>query len=182
MDKKKVIGTVIGVIAFIALLAGATYAWLTNTLGVTNGVYNTKTMNFLVNYTKGTDVTSLPILGTATASTAQVLTVKAGLGTNSAPGKITVYLNTTSSSNALITDHAIKYIYCIGTCEGTDFADHTSTLTSTSQVAVITNDTLTAAQKNYNVYLWLDGSVIGDTHLGLSYAGNISAVATQTES
>ena len=29
MNKKKLIGTIIGVVAFAALIAGATYAWLT---------------------------------------------------------------------------------------------------------------------------------------------------------
>ncbi len=183
MDKKKVIGTIVGVVAFIALVAGATYAWLTNALTVTNANYNTRTINFNVNYTKGTNVTSLPTLGTATPSTAQSLIVKAGLATGSAPGNLTVYLNT-STNNALITDHVIKYSWCITSCSGTDFADHTGTITATGQTPIITNTPLQSSQLDYIVYLWLDGDSITSTHTtspNNTFSGYISATATQTE-
>ena len=53
MNKKKMLGAIIGIIAFIALVAGATYAWITNGLGVSNGIYNVATKNFVINFTKG---------------------------------------------------------------------------------------------------------------------------------
>ena len=43
MDRKKLIGTIIGVIFFVALIAGATFAWLTFNANVTNGNYNVST-------------------------------------------------------------------------------------------------------------------------------------------
>ena len=188
MDKKKLIGTIVGVIAFAALIAGATYAWLSNNLTVTNGVYNLKASNFVINYTNGTAITNVPILATATASTAKVVTVKAGLATGSTPGKLTIYLNTqtgTGNTDTELLDGPIKYSWCKGTsCSGTDFADHTKTLASadTPQVAVITNEALTTTTQNtYNIYFWLDGAKVGDSQLGKKYTGYISASATQTE-
>ena len=51
MDIKKLIGTIIGVILFVALIAGATFAWLTfGTTLVSTNVNSANTMNFLVDY------------------------------------------------------------------------------------------------------------------------------------
>lgn len=47
MDKKKLIGTIIGVTMFAALIAGATFAWLTFSATITNGSYNTGTKTSL---------------------------------------------------------------------------------------------------------------------------------------
>ena len=181
MDKKKLIGTIVGVIAFAALIAGATYAWLSNTLAVTNGVYNLKTMNFLVNYTKGTDISNMTSVASPTTTNTKGLTVRAGLADNSAPGKITIYLNTTSASNAIITGGHLKYSWCIGTCTGTNFADHTNTVSSTNKIAIVSNEVLTTSQKDFNVYFWLDGTKDESAIVGLSYSGYISAEASQTE-
>lgn len=181
MNKRKLIGAIIGVIAFIALVAGATYAWLTSDLAVNNGAYNVKTMNFLVSYTKGNNINNIVSVTSPTASNTKVLTVKAGLATDSAPGTITIYLNTTSASNAIITGGYLKYSWCIGTCSGTAFSDHTATVSSTGQIALISGETLTTTKKNFNIYFWLDGNKNESTIEGLSYAGNISAIATQTE-
>lgn len=183
MDKKKLIGTIIGVVAFAALIAGATYAYLSSAVNVTagTGVYNAKSMHFLVDYTKGTDISDIPLLANPTADKAKVLTVQAGLASGSTPGKMTIYLNTTSSSNALITGGYIKYSYCIGTCSGTTFATNTKALTSTNQIAIISDTALSTTKQNYNIYFWIDDKKDLSTVAGLSYAGNISAIATQTE-
>jgi len=45
------IGAVLGVIAFIALIAGATFAWLTGTFSVTSGSYTGSSKNLVINYT-----------------------------------------------------------------------------------------------------------------------------------
>ena len=181
MNTKKIIGTIIGVIAFAALIAGATYAWLSTQVNVTNGTYNAKTMNFLVNYTKGTNVTALSPIATPTTTNTTKLTVKAGLAAGSAPGKMTIYLNTTSNSNKLITDKVIKYGYCISTNDTCTTITGIGTVNATGRTAIITNTILSSTINNYNIYLWLDGEEINDSHVGLSYAGYIEAIATQNE-
>lgn len=190
MDKKKLIGTIVGVIAFAALIAGATYAWLSNNLTVTNGVYNLKASNFVINYTNGTAITNVPILATATASNAASLTVKAGLATGSTPGTLTIYLNTqtgTGNTDTELLGGPIKYSWCKGTkgtCATNEFASHTKTLASadTPQVAVVTGEAITSTtQTNYTIYFWLDGAAVGDNQLGKTYKGYISASAEQTE-
>lgn len=54
MDKKKLIGTIIGVVAFAALIAGATYAywqWSTNTAQATNVKFTVPTQDKLLGAT-----------------------------------------------------------------------------------------------------------------------------------
>ncbi len=56
MDNKKIIGAILGVVAFIALVAGATFAWLTATVTVNNGTYVGNIKNFVISYTGGSAV------------------------------------------------------------------------------------------------------------------------------
>ena len=53
MDKKKIIGAIIGVTLFAVLIAGATYAWLSAAVDVNNGIYQASTGNFLIDYNGG---------------------------------------------------------------------------------------------------------------------------------
>jgi predicted ribosomally synthesized peptide with SipW-like signal peptide len=70
LDKKKLIGTIIGVVAFIALIAGATFAWFTATVTVTNGNYLGTVKNFVITYTGSSAVGSnLRIIDTVTTAT-----------------------------------------------------------------------------------------------------------------
>lgn len=56
MDKKKLIGAVLGIIAFVALIAGATFAWLTGTFSTASNTYNVKTKNFVINYAGSAEI------------------------------------------------------------------------------------------------------------------------------
>ena len=177
MDKKKLIGTIIGVIAFAALIAGATYAWLTQNVATVNGTYNLGTMNFSVTYVKGTNVTNVPALSAPTTSTASNLNVKANKVAGSAPGNLTIYLNTSSMT---LTAGALNYAVCVGTCSSTDLTAvaNKGTVSETGKLAILSNTPLTADATTYNVYLWLDPSKVSG---GETYSGFISAEATQTD-
>ena len=182
MDTKKLIGTIVGVIAFAALIAGATFAYLTLTVNVTNGVYNAKSMHFLVDYTKGTDISAMPAVNPSpSTSNTTVLTVQAGLASGSTPGTMTIYLNTTAASNTYITGGYLNYSWCEGTCSGTDFNDHKGAVSATGRTTIATGITLSSTVKDYNIYFWTDSTKNYASISGLSYAGYIEAVATQTE-
>ena len=180
MDNKKLIGSIVGVTAFIALIAGATLAWLNFSATVTNGSKSTGTMNFSVAYTQGTAVTNVPILATPTAGTAASLNVKANKVAGSVDGTLKIKLNTTT--NQLASD-ALNYAVCVGTCaDGVKDNLTTSTIkgkiaNGTSTVDIYTGD-LASSQTTYNIYFWLDPSKVEG---GKQYAGYISATANQKE-
>lgn len=181
MDKKKLIGTIIGVTLFAALIAGATYAFLTFTATVTNATYNASTMNFIVDYSKGTDISDLPQLTTATASTAKSLVVKAKKHTGSPDGDITIKLNTTTIEGTLGSDGVVNYAICKGACANNfSGAKKTGTVGTTGTIDLLT-EALSTTEVSYYIYFWLDASKIKIEHIGKTYSGNISATATQTE-
>lgn len=188
MDKKKLIGTIIGVAAFAALIAGATYAWLTNALTITNGNYSAGSMNFSVNYVKGTNVTKVPILNAPTASsftssTGGSLSVTASKLAGSVDGTLTIKLNTGSgTSAALLSSGALNYAACIGDCTK-KLAEETyhGTVSATGEMDLIASTPLTASATVYNVYFWLDPAKVTDTVVGTTFSGYISASAIQTD-
>lgn len=182
MDKKKLIGTIVGVAMFAALIAGATYAWLTIAAGTTNGVYNGSTMNFVVNYTSGTNVTGLNILSSPTPSAITdgkgLIVVQAHRTSTSAPGTLNIKFKLESSaSSPLITDNAVKYAVCAGA----------ACTTITAQGSIGSGDTtlysaaIPTTQTSYYIYLWLDGATITETHMNQQFKGYVYADATQTD-
>ena len=186
MDKKKLIGTIVGVVAFIALIAGATYAWLTFNATVTNGNYNVGSMNFSVTYAKGTDVSSVPTVSSPTTSNTAHLSVTASRSASSAPGNLTIYLNTDSSTTAaLLSSGALHYKACVGACTDTDLSTgtNTGTVTATGKLAILSNTPLSTSSVTYNVYFWLDNASVTNelVSANASYTGFISAEALQTD-
>ena len=112
MNKKKLIGTIIGVVLFAALVAGATYAWLTITFNATNGNYNIATRNFNINYVNGDAIGEVPMLSTPTPNTASSLVVSASRNADSLEAEL--YLKLTSTDNAITRSGALNYAVCSG--------------------------------------------------------------------
>lgn len=117
MDTKKLIGTIIGVTMFAVLIAGATFAWLTfgTTVDEAN-VTTSTTMNFMVDYTKGTAITNIPMVDSKliTPDQAESLVVvmkRNTAGTGSPDGHGYITLNTTTS-DALTTDGVVRWAIC----------------------------------------------------------------------
>lgn len=126
MDKRKLIGTIIGVIMFAMLIVGATYAWLTLAANISNGNYTATAKNFIINYSGGTQITKTaltdnPITTNITSQTTAGgseedgwLAVTASKTANSAKASdFTVKLHVTSNS---LTTSAITWAICKGNC------------------------------------------------------------------
>ena len=109
MNQKKLNGTIIGVLFFAVLIAGATFAWFTFSVNVSNGNYNAATGKFSIDYVGGGEITSAPIVTTGTPENATVKQITAKLSNASISGKITIKL-TTSSTNLFTSD--LLYPYC----------------------------------------------------------------------
>ena len=178
MSNKKLIGTIIGVIAFAVLISGATFAWLTYSVNVTGGTYNGTSTNFVVNYTKGTDISDVPILTSPTVSTARSLVVSANKTSTSVDGTLSIKL-TTTSSDMLTTSGAIKYKACQGECA--DLTSNVGTVTASGTVEIFSG-ALQSSATSYYVYFWIDAETFSNDHVGKTYSGYISAEAQQTQS
>lgn len=208
MDKKKFIGTIVGVIFFVALIAGATFAWLTFNASVTNGNYAGSTLNFTYNYTTGTDVTKINILtatparNAITAGTGYVALTASKPAGSAKASKFDLILKKTT--NEIGVSNVVKYAVC-KSATATDCNNSASTAipsaTNTTWVALGTispgttdqtlySDTSSfaaegAATANYYVYFWINGDAIitGNQNqvVGKSFAGYIYATSQQTD-
>ena len=208
MDKKKFIGTIVGVIFFVALIAGATFAWLTFNASVTNGNYAGSTLNFTYNYTTGTDVTKINILtatparNAITAGTGYVALTASKPAGSAKASKFDLILKKTT--NEIGVSNVVKYAVC-KSATATDCNNSASTAipsaTNTTWVALGTISTGTtdqtlysdtssfaaegAATANYYVYFWINGDAIitGNQNqvVGKSFAGYIYAKSEQTD-
>jgi len=195
LDKKKLIGTIIGVTLFAALIAGATFAWLTFSANITNGNYSAGTMNFVVNYAKGTDIISAPTLTTATAETASNLMVSASRDSSSADGTLYIKL-TTSTDNLLTRSGIVNYAVCSGTataaaCDG-ELTEGSNGVLSAGTVSVagekeiysVGSIPLTTAPAYYWIFFWIDAqgltnAIVEAAETERTYSGYIHASAVQ---
>lgn len=179
MDKKKMIGTIIGVILFIALIAGATFALLTGVFTQANGNYNATSGNFIVTYQGGTEINNSnppPQLASPTPATARVTVVKAQNAGN-VPGTLKIKLNTTAIGANLASTQTVNYAICAGAA-CTTLTNGSKTVTSTGDVELL-SVAIPATQTSYYVYFWLNANTITNACMGEEYSGYIHATAEQ---
>lgn len=204
MDKRKLIGTIIGVTMFAALIAGATFAWLSFRANVTNAAYNGKTRNFIFTYGGGTAVSNMIITHNPTTDVLGSIgktTVSAAKSSTSSPSN-SFKLNLTISSNTFTTK-SVVYAVCKGTCPSsvklaTVSGSGTSTTAScasgvaacgtiygTTTVTLYTDtstfNTSAAASATYDIYFWLNSETLLNPDVGKKIVATISASATQNE-
>ena len=202
-NKKKLIGTIIGVTLFAILVAGATYAWLTFNLSVTNGNYVAGTKNFVINYGGGTAIANIPTLDTPTADGASKLYVSAYRNTTSANGIF--YLKMTSETdNALTAGGVINYAVCSAENTGTEDQPNvvpkctgnltagaanvlaTGTVTKSGEIELYNtgSEGIPTVKTYYMVLFWLDPAKITNEMAETgnnSYQGYIHASAEQRD-
>lgn len=166
MDKKKLLGTIIGVIMFALLIVGATYAWLTISANVTNGNYTVKTKNFIINYVGGTEITDTVQTSNATtanitsATAANELTTDGWLAVSASKtaasakaSDFTIKLHVNSST---LTTKALTYAVCKGACPTGVALATVSNGIATCATGVVACDTIAANQSNKDVVLYTD--------------------------
>ena len=184
MKKAKIVGTIIGVILFVAAIAGVTYAWFTWQSGNINisGSTGCFTIDYGIGQEIGAGSSESLKLGT---SYTDGLYAEVTLGLNNRctgiSGKGSLYLNTnTAGTDTDILTGALKYTALrILDQESTIIAE--GVLTSTDRITLATNIDLSATATNYTyrVYVWIDGEIADNTYADATYSGYISAEAIQ---
>ena len=193
MDTKKTIGAVVGVIAFIALIAGATFAWFTASAAVTNATYNGTVCSYSLTVTGGNINTSLPLASSTASSAYHYSKTHATIGAQGVMSTVTAKLASACSlssagvaeiratiSAGASTNCPLSYAVFSGAT--TDFSGASlahGTITSASATTLITTGTLTTTDQTYKIWLYLDGDVITNSAcMNLAYKGNITVVST----
>lgn len=175
MEKRKIYGTIIGVVAFILFIVGATYAWFTWQSG--NTILSGTSGCFEIQYTNGAEITGAISPSsdyTGGKSTTATLNIKSTCTTE---GEGTIHLTTNDTTTIDLTENALKYAVYQGS---TLVAGGEGIITGGSQELVTVELSKTAT--TYTVYVWLDGALTDNTFVGKAYSGYIHASAVQTES
>ena len=171
MEKHKLLGTIIGVLAFIALVAGLTYAWFTWTSG--NTILNGTTDCFTINYVNGQAISG-EIVPSVDYTGGKTTTVQIGIDPSCTIGGTgTIKLTTEESTTVSLENGAVKYAVYNG-------ASEVSSGTVTSGTIDLATVNLTTSQVTYTVYIWVDGAVTDNSYVGTAYSGYIHATAEQT--
>ena len=200
MDKKKLIGTIIGIIMFAMLIVGATFAWLTFSATVTNATVNGVTLSYTVDYGKGEDISDIPMLGVGTKTTAAKVTVTAKRPEGSIADNIKLYL-TSTSTGLTTTSGIVKYVVCVENdtnyqCDE-NFTDRTIQSVTEASTVEIYSGVLEAPEEDpetgeeitnevtYDIYFWIDSGMLSNGHLtegNNQYSGYIHADSNQDRS
>lgn len=177
----------IGIVSLGLLLTGGTYAWLIfNEITIGNNKLTGNTTNFVIDYTSSLTGELIPsrtdkggLIGTVNA--------KMAAGVSSATG--TLYLYANSDTDAILYQGtelgiALKYAVYNGNTKlssGTVNSDIVKTGVPNGMVIYdgfkINNTTTTT----YTVYLWLDGELVDNRYLNLSFSGSINLKAVQDD-
>lgn len=168
MDKKKIIGTIIGIIMFAVLIAGATFAWLTLAATVTNGNYTATTKNFVINYSGGTEIANTVLTDNATTAN---ITSQTSAGGSTEDGWLAVTASKTAASAKAskfdiklhvtsnnLTTEAVTWAICKGECPSTVALATVSSGTATCGSGVTNCGTITAGVSNTDIILYSDTS------------------------
>lgn len=178
MEKGKTIGFILGVILFIILIVGITYAYITWTSDKIN--YNVSSKCFNVYYEKGTDITGMIMPSDDYSGglyTSMKMDIKSSCNIN-ASGKI--YLNTldTTSSN-LYREGLLNYSVLKGTT-----VVSSGSITSAGEIGIDigTLNKSTSAITSYTVYVWIDNNIVQNSDVNSNYYGSIRVEAIGQES
>lgn len=187
-DLRKIIGTLIGIMGFIAAMAGLTYALQTfsasGIFGNTNNVLRGSCVS--INYQKGNDVTAseLDFHSSHTESPIQTTITFYQNPSEECGNNIgTIHINTSSTtSSSLLSSGVLKYTIekKIGTNSVSE--TYTGTITQTGDTTIEVGK-LENENTTYKVYIWLEnpqnGSVTNETISEAQYSGYIHASARQ---
>lgn len=172
VSKKKLYGMILGVIAFIALVAGLTYAWF---VWISNNtIIEGDSGCFTIVYQNGSAISG-NLLPSADYTGGKTTTVTLNINPScTTQGNATINLTTNPASTIDLTEHAVKYAVYQG--ENSVSAGYVSGGTE-----ALATFPLTTVATTYTVYIWVDGAIATSEYIGTSYAGNIVVTAIQTE-
>ena len=181
--KRHYIGLLVAVLSLGMLLTGGTYAWLlfADNTTITGEGLNAQTTCFIMDYSGDFPISNNTIFPSKTdkGGLSGTVTINIKESCNvSATGNI--YLNVGSAtSSTLLSSGALKYAFY----DGSNTLIGSGTISSSGVKTLNTSAiTLTKAATTYTVYVWLDGTKVNNSHLGLSFSGYIYADAMQVES
>ncbi len=186
MKKSKIIGSIVGIVVFVAMIAGLTYAWFTWRSSNIPVAGNSNC--FIIDYDIGqeigsaSDKASFDLVESYDEGQAAIVTLSINEKCVGMKGKGVLYLNTNSAAtdNAIIKG-ALKYTIIKKVGDESEEVG-TGTITTKNKLKLVDNIPLdTTSKVTYEVWVWIDGTIADNTYYKANYSGYISAEVTQVE-
>ena len=169
-DKSKMY-MILGISFLVLAVLGSTYAYYKYVIATINVDTITRGLDYYINYTKGTDITSAALNPGSDYTSGNNLSVTLYKKDNTYTIYGHIYLDISSISDGLSSSGALKYAVLEGT---TKIADGELTgVASGNSVPLAVNIPLKTTSTKYTVYLWLD-----ETEENYMSAENTSISAT----
>ena len=175
-NKVQLIGTIVGVLLFIALIAGFTYAYL---LTRTEKTLTTGSGKFSIDYAIVQNITASSLSPSTSKTDGLHGIVKAKLSTGSVSGKFNIYITPTTIAG-LNTSDVLRYeVYVNGSSTATKTGTFNGVSANTA-VKVLDSYNLasTSTYTNFDIYIWLDNAKVTSDVIGKTFAATISADST----
>lgn len=175
-NKSKAIGTVLGVLLFIILVAGFTYAYL---ILRTEKDLTTGSGKFSIDYSIVQNITATDLSPSTTKSGGLVGKVQAKLSSNSVAGKFNIYI-TPTTIEGLNTNGALKYEVYVNSSTTAYKTGSFEGITANTKLKVVDGYSLTSTSSytTFTIYIWLDNSLVTNEMFGKIFNATISADST----
>ena len=205
-DKKvKLIGTIVGVLLFLLVIAGITYAWFTWRSSNINISGTTECFN--IHYTNGQTLTdaSTILLDESTIINNNKITIKNGMAITDVtayidsscniPANLEITLTINELSDAFISGNSIgAFKYVLASYDPSTYSDITTSALNGLQFDIIKNESITkvgditlvdealsTTEKGYLLIFYVDGDLAMNDAQNSLFSATITGVATQVE-
>ena len=176
--KAKIVGSIIGILVFVVIVSGITYAWLTWTSspiaieGSSSACFN---INYTVSRNIGTSNTTAPLRFQSSYVGSQYAEVILGVDPSCTgmTGTGTIFLTTNSTSGTIL--NGGLYYTVVSVSGGTETVLSEGAIMQSTEKNLISNINVTTTPNTYRVYLWINGNYADNTYLNATYFGEIGA-------
>ena len=152
-DKSKIY-MIVGVVILIIAIVGSTYAYYRYVLTSTNVNTITRGLDYYINYTKGTDITSGTLNPSKDYTGGNSVTITLNKKDNTYDIYGHIYLDITTISSALSSSNALKYVVLEGTTKISEGS--LGGVSASNSYLLAVNIPLKTTSTTYTVYLWFD--------------------------
>ncbi len=175
-DKTKLIGTILGVVLFIALIAGFTYAYLISRVEKT---LTTGSGKFSIDYQIVENITAEGLTPSDSKDEGLHGKVTAKLSEGSIKGKFNIYI-TPSVIEGLNTSDALKYeVYVNNSTTPYKTGDFNNAAVN-NPLQIVDSYELNSSTTltTFDIYIWLDNNKVTNAMFGKTFKATISADST----
>ena len=175
-NEAKIIGTILGIVLFIVLVAGATYAYL---LLKSETDLTTGTGKISIDYKIVQNITATNLSPSTNKSGGLIGKVQAKLSDNSLAGNFNIYI-TPKTIDGLNTNEALKYEVYVDNSTTAYKTGSFKNITANTKVKVVDAYSLssTSSYTTFTIYIWLDNNLVTNEMFGKTFNATISADST----